>query len=164
MSAAKPTSRRVVYFVRNEENGLVKIGFSADLQHRLRRMRVDASAALTLIGTIPGGPAAERAAHRRFEADRVHGEWFKASDALERVAKGHEPLEAIDAFAAVGRPTGKPVASRPPHGPGRDEFWFKIAQCFQAGCSTEATCEMLQVTPERLKKHVTIMRELGYFA
>lgn len=65
----------VVYFA--EARGMVKIGFSSDTSRRM--YEVDAR----LLATVPGSIALERAVHRLFADDRVDGEWFRPSQAIQ---------------------------------------------------------------------------------
>lgn len=86
----------VVYYV--ERDGFVKIGYSTNLDKRLRylgRGGVQAPAGMTigpvkLLATHGGGVKAEAAIHRKFAASRVVGEWFRKTPELvahiERIA------------------------------------------------------------------------------
>lgn len=80
----------VVYFVKHE--GLVKIGYTADLAVRLRSLPGE------LIAFLPGGRADEASFHRRFHPLRMHGEWFR----------NEPPLSTLLGFL--------PRCAAPPHG------------------------------------------------
>lgn len=81
----KPPRRRthVVYFIEGEGTGLVKIGFAESVSSRISQMRTGSPVRLILLCTITGGKDVEREMHRRFSADRSHGEWFRLSDAIK---------------------------------------------------------------------------------
>lgn len=64
-----------VYFVRG--CGLIKIGYSSDIDNRLQGLFTDSPAPLKLLATIPGGREVESAWHRRLKQSRAHGEWFE---------------------------------------------------------------------------------------
>ena len=67
-----------VYFVESEA-GLIKIGYTGDLEKRLRGLRTMSPVALTLRATRPGSMTTERLYHELYAEHRRHGEWFDAS-------------------------------------------------------------------------------------
>lgn len=71
-----------VYFVqRVGDASHIKIGSAANVNKRMGEL-TPSFGAIELIGTMPGGAAAERALHRLFAATRREGEWFEADNAL----------------------------------------------------------------------------------
>jgi hypothetical protein len=86
---AKPDD--IVYFVREGEDGPVKIGMSTarGLPLRLSSLQTGNPTPLRVIGTFNGGPKEERELIDGFEGDRIVGEWFAPTPAL---------LETIDAL------------------------------------------------------------------
>ncbi len=64
----------VVYFLRRSD-GAVKIGTTTNLVSRVKALET-ACGPLAVLHVEPGGYELERAYHRRFDAERVHGEWF----------------------------------------------------------------------------------------
>lgn len=70
------------YCVLNVELGAVKIGISKTPKQRLVELQVGCATPLKLIGAIDGN--LERELHRRFEADRLSGEWFRVSEDVRR--------------------------------------------------------------------------------
>ncbi len=74
-------SNRIVYFVRCT-SGLIKIGSSTDVVHRLRVMQTGSAETLTLIATKRGNADLEKLLHRHFKKERVRGEWFTPSERL----------------------------------------------------------------------------------
>jgi hypothetical protein len=64
-----------VYFI-EADNGRIKIGYAANVAKRFRALQTANSATLTLLGSVAGTRAAERAIHRRLAAHRQDGEWF----------------------------------------------------------------------------------------
>ena len=73
---SQPASHKV-YFVEAVSTGLVKIGWTSNLEKRLYALRRGNAVELVLLKCIPGDRAVEAALHRRFRAYRVRGEWFR---------------------------------------------------------------------------------------
>jgi hypothetical protein len=65
-----------VYMIRCGENGPVKIGHSADPQHRLAQLQTSHHERLSIIRTFEGGTSVEIWLHRKFSRLRINGEWF----------------------------------------------------------------------------------------
>lgn len=61
-----------VYFIRDHNDGLIKIGFSANVHRRMRSFGSSAE----LIGCVHGGWHEEQRIHGLFKAYRVYSEWF----------------------------------------------------------------------------------------
>lgn len=81
-SPADGPDERPVYFIQ-ADNGLVKIGVSADPMNRLEGLRTGSPLRLRLLGVIPGlGVVGEHELHERFAASRSHGEWFRPTPEL----------------------------------------------------------------------------------
>jgi T5orf172 domain len=92
-----------VYFIQHgPPDGLIKIGFSADIRSRIKSIQLLAPLPLRLLGHVPGGMEKESELHARFETSRHHGEWFSPTPDL---------LAWVEAHAATGmpEPTVKPV-------------------------------------------------------
>jgi hypothetical protein len=97
-----------VYFIQ-DEGGDIKIGFSEENPHRrLRTFRTGNPRELTLLVTIPGGAAEEKALHERFKDLRGRGEWFKPDprllgfiEALTYAYREQQPLPEEDSIALV---------------------------------------------------------------
>jgi hypothetical protein len=91
--AAKVRPAGLVYFVQARALGFVKIGVAADLAARMRAMRTSSPDHLDVIGTIlRGGRALEHTLHRRFDAHRAHGEWFRPAPELLAYIAEHASL------------------------------------------------------------------------
>lgn len=69
-----------VYFVRAGDR--VKIGFTANLPVRLRRLRAGSSEPIELVRTIETTADRERLLHDRYRRYREHGEWFRLEGSL----------------------------------------------------------------------------------
>jgi hypothetical protein len=117
----------VVYFIRFA-SGLVKIGHTSQMRHRMAKHRTD-SGAFRIIGIVPGGPKVETAMHAVFAQYRVHrtGRGIAAEifDFPGSVAAAVEAAFAssVDTFLAehgCDRGFCKLKRSRSPHAIGAD--------------------------------------------
>jgi len=81
----------VVYFVREENTGMIKIGSSEKIRARFSAMQADNSSKLTLLCTIGGGVNEESWLHEVFSGCRTRGEWFSPNELM---------LEVIDCLIA----------------------------------------------------------------
>jgi T5orf172 domain len=75
-----------VYFLRDCDRQRIKIGYSADVECRVRNIRGMNCGRLDLIGQIRSPRWYEGLLHRIFSADRIHGEWFRESADLLSLA------------------------------------------------------------------------------
>jgi len=72
----------IVYFV--GFNGFVKIGFSVNVERRIRDLQKGAPYRLEVYAAIPGSLNDEKQLHRRFIRHRTDiGEWFHYSDEIK---------------------------------------------------------------------------------
>jgi hypothetical protein len=69
-------ARSIVYYLHRPPNGLIKIGTSTDHKARFSSLRAEYGE-LRLLLAYAGGRKEEAAAHNRFAAARVEGEWFR---------------------------------------------------------------------------------------
>lgn len=81
-----PRSPGTIYFIRAGE--FVKIGFTRDLDGRLKGLQTSSPIKLELVRHYPGSIQAERRLHARFEALRAVGEWFRYEGDLRAYAGG----------------------------------------------------------------------------
>jgi hypothetical protein len=72
----------VIYFIQSGKSDLVKIGYAADPQTRLRQLQCGNPEPLRLIATKDGEKDAEGQWHRRLAHLRVRGEWFRWCDEM----------------------------------------------------------------------------------
>jgi hypothetical protein len=105
------TVNGVVYFV--ERGEYIKIGFTRNLDVRLRALRSGqvrmpdgmTIGPLTLLASVKGSGAQERAIHRQFADLRVNGEWFvkdrRLLDFVAKVRSGEEMLPAANSALAT---------------------------------------------------------------
>jgi hypothetical protein len=77
-------ARAGTVYVFGDEPSTVKIGWTAgDVDARRRSVEKASGRTLVVIATTPGSMVVEREFHERFAADRLHGEWFTRSAAID---------------------------------------------------------------------------------
>lgn len=76
---------RVIYFLRSETDGYVKIGWTGDLNARRKDLQAASGHRLTLLRAFDAPRWAEVWLHERFSADRQTGEWFTYSSEMMTV-------------------------------------------------------------------------------
>ena len=68
----------MIYFIQNEANRSIKIGYTGgEVSGRLRQLQTSSSDRLKLLGSIPGTEEDEKFLHRQFDSYRLSGEWFR---------------------------------------------------------------------------------------
>lgn len=98
----------MIYFIREGDDGLIKIGFSASesgVRERLATLQVGNGRRLVLLATRCGSKFEEADLHERFAHARRRGEWFEAvPELLEYVGRGDtdELLDAAGRWAEDG--------------------------------------------------------------
>lgn len=106
--------RGFVYFARAGA-GPIKIGFAQDAPARIAALQTANAERLTLLGQVPAGSSFEKALQRRFEADRIRGEWwFRPSADLCRL---------IEDLTLEGLPGWWKFAIELIEGPDRRPWW-----------------------------------------
>lgn len=84
-----------IYFLHAPKAQRIKIGFSKDVDSRVRRLRNSSAEALDLLVVVRGSREHERAFHICFARLRQHGEWFIADERLIALIKSFSSLEKI---------------------------------------------------------------------
>jgi hypothetical protein len=77
MDDEEPTSVYMIYSA-----GRIKIGHTANLFARKRHLENSSATPCYIVYLDTGGSIEEAELHKRFAADRLHGEWFTLSDDL----------------------------------------------------------------------------------
>lgn len=75
-------SRGWVYFFHDEREGLIKIGYTANVERRLRQIENARRSRLIVLGACRGTFADEQTLHDQFSATRIDGEWFRETPEL----------------------------------------------------------------------------------
>lgn len=79
-------ARSVVYFLKAERSGLIKIGTTEDFERRLSSLRAGCPEQLDVLGTVPGSYNLEQSLHRKFHHLRLrsNSEWFRSDEEIEK--------------------------------------------------------------------------------
>jgi len=93
-----------VYFIRQGQDGPVKIGFATNARYRLSGLQTGHSEELSIIRLLEGSKDDEARLHRRFQHCRLGGEWFEFDDAMLTEDFG---LGALDAPVIQSRSTDR---------------------------------------------------------
>jgi hypothetical protein len=91
----------LIYFIRNERSGAIKIGYSGDPRKRLSQLKISSPDPLVLIGTIFGGRKEERQLHAYFQDYHLRGEWYEGDPfvlnaVLGIIKQGQNVLDACE--------------------------------------------------------------------
>jgi hypothetical protein len=87
----------MIYFVRDEARGLIKIGTTRRLALRLHGLRAEAKGDLTVLAVTDGARDEEASLHVRFESLWVVGEWFTPGpELLQFIAEHGRPWARED--------------------------------------------------------------------
>jgi predicted GIY-YIG superfamily endonuclease len=71
-----------IYFVRAGTTGPVKIGYTNNINRRIKNLQQGNPNKLVLLGLMTGTRDTERALHEKFAKYRLEGEWFRPVPAL----------------------------------------------------------------------------------
>ena len=83
-----------VYFIQQGEDGPIKIGFSTDVEGRLKSLQTATPYPLVLLGVMEGNITTEARLHGLFQFCRLSGEWFEPRDVLLQFIRDQAvPLE-----------------------------------------------------------------------
>jgi hypothetical protein len=74
-------SESIVYFLRRESDGAIKIGITTNLRQRMADLR-RSHGTLTLLGMVEGAATREKLAHLIFADVRLDGEFFQVTPAI----------------------------------------------------------------------------------
>lgn len=71
-----------IYFIQAGDNGAIKIGYTDNIEKRLRQLQTGNPYKLKLLKIINGTYELEKSIHKMFVNDRLEGEWFRPSRRL----------------------------------------------------------------------------------
>lgn len=77
---------RVVYFVEAVGADRIKIGSTTNIEHRLSTLKVGSPFPLRLLAIRRDDGTLEAQLHRQFASNRLHGEWFRMTEDLLKLA------------------------------------------------------------------------------
>jgi len=73
-----------IYFVQGECGGPIKIGYSTDIEKRIKTLQTGYPDVLGILYLIPGDMADEEELHKELAYYRMRGEWFKPDEEVLR--------------------------------------------------------------------------------
>ncbi|HYE12188.1 MAG TPA: GIY-YIG nuclease family protein [Patescibacteria group bacterium] len=71
-----------IYFVQGENGGAIKIGYTKDVESRLKALQTGYPDTLKVICLLPGNEKKEKALHYKYRNIQLRGEWFKPDNIL----------------------------------------------------------------------------------
>ena len=93
----KTNPNTVVYLIQVTGTAFFKIGFTSDIHFRLASLKAANPMPLEVVATTRGARKLEGRFHRRFQLQRVRGEWFELSEddvaAVRAVMDGDVEME-----------------------------------------------------------------------
>jgi hypothetical protein len=72
----------MIYFIQAGNDDHIRIGYAANVEHRIRMLQRRSSAPLRLLTVIDGSIEIEAYLHNRFWHLRQNGKWFKADQEI----------------------------------------------------------------------------------
>jgi len=73
----------MIYFIINSGTGNIKIGYTRDNpEKRLANLQTGCDAELRILNVVDGSTEKESMLHRKFDKNRIRGEWFKPSEEM----------------------------------------------------------------------------------
>jgi predicted GIY-YIG superfamily endonuclease len=74
----------LIYVAQRDRDDAIKIGWTSNLERRLREVRKGQGCPVNLVAAFAGDKTVELKLHARFSATRVEGEWFLSSPEIHR--------------------------------------------------------------------------------
>lgn len=83
----------MIYFIKQIEDSIVKIGFTNNIKHRLATIQTNNPRKLEIILLLDGDHEYELFLHNKFAEDRSHNEWFFMSDNIKKFINEKKELD-----------------------------------------------------------------------
>lgn len=128
--------RMAVYFAKRGKR--IKIGVAKNVQSRLRQLKTASAAPIKLIASLSGGFPLERSIHRRLEAQRISGEWFRDCHETRLVIQEFTDLHVPDYAGFIPLSGHSPPAIARKFGSVAKVLWpVKTAACLASIAKTD---------------------------
>lgn len=154
MGSAKPVGQGLVYVLKTTNGRLAKIGYTTNLERRLKQLQGQTSVMLLtdleVVATFPGTHEIEKLLHRQFGRFRHRGDWYKAGVLKPLLALPWPPTVEL-LSPAEGCSSKPPKGSKVTHA--QYVHLTKIARLGGAARTQKLTAE--QQTAAALKAWVT---------
>ena len=72
----------MIYFIQGVSGGSIKIGYSKDIESRIKSLQFHSPVQLTVVGWMEGSVELERQLHKVFSSHRLWGEWFSPDESI----------------------------------------------------------------------------------
>ena len=89
-SVSNGKCKTMVYFIQSVNGGPIKIGYSNNVNERIRELQTASPYKLILLAAIVGGVRMENDIHKQFSKYRMRGEWFKPAKELMEFINKHK--------------------------------------------------------------------------
>lgn len=66
----------LVYVAQRDTDAAVKVGWTSNIEQRLRDLRKESRASVCLVGALPGDKPRELRIHKALREHRIEGEWY----------------------------------------------------------------------------------------
>lgn len=66
----------LVYVAQRDSDDAVKVGWTSNIEDRLRYLRKEVGSSVCLLGALPGDKPKELRIHKALEGHRIEGEWY----------------------------------------------------------------------------------------
>lgn len=73
----------MIYFLKNKKVDVVKIGYTSNIQRRIKQLEQQSKCKLKLLLLMPGNILNEKELHKHFKNCNISGEWFNYSEAVK---------------------------------------------------------------------------------
>jgi hypothetical protein len=103
----------MVYFIKGELTGLVKIGKAQNILNRLRTLQAASPDNLTILAVLPNEDS-DRVYHQQFDASWVHAEWFNPTPKLLAFIKSIPESEYKGLCIKIGNSSIAPTHPQSP--------------------------------------------------
>jgi hypothetical protein len=110
-----PPLQSVVYFIRQGDDGPIKIGVARDAEKRRAMLQTGNPVELHLLRTVPGTARLESLLHQRLAPFRLRGEWFEPIEPLLALIARRDLEAYLEAEFRVGPP--RKLEEEPPVAP-----------------------------------------------
>jgi len=88
-----------IYFIQQGRDGPVKIGFTKDVENRMKNLQTANPAPLDLLVFYPGNQEMEKELQYRFDDIRISGEWFEPYEKLFREVREQQRINKKHGFS-----------------------------------------------------------------
>ncbi|WAH36973.1 GIY-YIG nuclease family protein [Alicyclobacillus dauci] len=82
----------MIYFIQQAETGYIKIGYTKNIERRLKQLQADSPSELVVLATFDATQSHELRIHKNFGHCRVNGEWYNDCPEIRALMKSEYAL------------------------------------------------------------------------